>query len=356
MARGSLSRERKRAPAAILGRYDAQDCRAIALRLRPGCGFWRRSKKASLRAQRRVTPPDVFKHAQGQQELRKRMRIVRAGRQLRIGLLTAAAGIAVTSSAALAAQGMADPWQIGMQDLATDLARGISGFHNWLVLLITLISLFVLALLVAVVIRFNEGANPTPSRTTHNTMIEVAWTIVPVLILVAIAIPSFRYLREQLIIPPHDLVVKATGHTWYWSYDYPADQGGGFNFDSNMIPETDLKPGQPRLLAADNEMVVPVNKVVKLQVTAADVLHSFGVPALGFTLDAIPGRLNEAWFRITREGVYYGQCRELCGNGHPYMPIQIRAVNEADYTAWLAQAKQKYAANGGDVKLAEAGK
>jgi cytochrome c oxidase subunit 2 len=283
------------------------------------------------------------------------MRIARTGFQLTLGLLAAACGTISGISGALAARaGEAEPWQLGMQEMVTELGRSVSLFHDWLLLLITLISLFVLVLLLVVIFRFNERSNPAPSRTTHNTMLEVAWTIVPVLILIAIAIPSFRVLREQLIIPPHDIVVKATGHSWYWSYEYPQDQGG-FSFDSNMVPETDLKPGQPRLLSADNELVAPVNKVVRLQVTSADVMHSFGVPSLGFTLDAIPGRLNEAWFRADREGVFYGQCRELCGNGHPYMPIQVRVVSEADYAAWLTQAKQKFAATAGDMKVAAAG-
>jgi cytochrome c oxidase subunit 2 len=181
----------------------------------------------------------------------------------------------------------------------------------------------------------------------------VAWTIVPVLILIGIAIPSFRILREQLVIPQHDIVVKATGNSWYWNYEYPADQGG-FRFDSNMVDEKDLKPGQPRLLTVDNEMVVPIGKVVRLQVTAADVMHNFAVPSLGQRLDAIPGRLNETWFRADQEGVYYGQCSELCGNGHPYMPITVRVVSEQQYQAWLAEAKQKFAAAGTATQLAKA--
>jgi cytochrome c oxidase subunit 2 len=211
----------------------------------------------------------------------------------------------------------------------------------------------VLVLLVVIVFRFNERANPAPSRTTHNTMLEVAWTIVPVLILVAIAIPSFRLLRAQLIIPKADVVLKAVGHAWYWEYEYPADQGG-FKFDSNMLETKDLKPGQPKLLAVDNEVVVPVGKVVRVQTTAADVLHSWAVPSFGFKLDAIPGRLNEMWFQAQREGIYYGQCSELCGNGHPYMPIAVRVVSEDAYRAWLDEAKKKYARLGGDTKLAAA--
>ncbi len=282
------------------------------------------------------------------------MLIERVGFRSAARLLSAAAAMALTGSAATAAPaGISEDWQIGMQEMVTNMGRNVALFHDWLLLLITLISLFVLVLLVIVVVRFNERANPVPSRTTHNTTLEVAWTIVPVLILVAIAIPSFRVLREQLIIPPHDIVVKATGHSWYWNYEYPSDQGG-FRFDSNMIPENEIKPGQPRLLAADNAMVVPVNKVVRLQITAADVLHNFAVPSFGVRLDAVPGRLNETWFRADREGIYYGQCSELCGNGHPYMPINVRVVSEPQYAAWLAEAKQKFVAAEDAVKVAAA--
>jgi cytochrome c oxidase subunit II len=282
------------------------------------------------------------------------MRIDRPRLRSAARLLAAGTAMAMGTAAAWAAPaGHAEEWQLGMQDMVTQLGRDVAVFHDWLLLLITLISLFVLVLLVICVVRFNERANPVPTRTTHNTTLEVAWTIVPVLILVAIAIPSFRVLREQLIIPPHDLVVKATGHSWYWNYEYPSDQGG-FQFDSNMVPENEIKAGQPRLLAADNELVVPINKIVRVQITAADVLHNFAVPSFGIRLDAVPGRLNETWFKADREGIYYGQCSELCGNGHPYMPINVRVVSEADYAAWVAQAKQKYAATGGDVKVAAA--
>jgi cytochrome c oxidase subunit II len=225
----------------------------------------------------------------------------------------------------------------------TEVGRQVSNFHTYLVWLITAICLFVLALLLVIVARFNENKNPVPSRTTHNTLLEVAWTIVPVLILVAIAIPSFRLLRLQLVPPPADIVVKVTGYSWYWGYEYPADQGGGFKFDSNMVDAKDLKEGQPKLLTVDNEMVVPVHKNVLLQITSADVLHSFALPSFVVKMDAVPGRLNETWFRAEQEGVYHGQCSELCGNGHPYMPITIRVVNEQQYAAWLAEAKQKYA-------------
>jgi cytochrome c oxidase subunit 2 len=283
------------------------------------------------------------------------MRIERAGHRSLARVVTIAALLGLGATTAMAAgTGVPEPWQMDMQLPVTDLARQAYRFHQWINWIIVSITLFVAALLGAVIFKFNDRAHPTPSRTTHNTMLEVAWTIVPVLILVAIAIPSFRLLREQLVIPKHDLVVKATGFAWYWGYEYPADQGGGFKFDSNMVDPKDLKPGQPRLLAVDNEMVVPVGKVVRMQVTAADVLHSFAVPAFGFKLDAIPGRLNEMWFRADREGVYYGQCSELCGNGHPYMPITVRVVSEAAYTQWLQEAKTKFASTGAQPKLATA--
>ena len=197
-----------------------------------------------------------------------------------------------------------------------------------------------LALLVIVMVRFNARTNPVPSRTTHNTFIEVVWTVVPVLILVTIAVPSFRLLFYQLKVPPADVTVKATGKQWFWSYSYPDSK---FEFDSLMLQDKDLKAGQPRLLAVDNEMVVPVNKVVRVQVTGADVIHSFAVPSFGIKIDAIPGRLNETWFKAEREGMYYGQCSQLCGRDHAFMPIAIRVVSEKDYTAWLDQAKKKYA-------------
>jgi len=198
----------------------------------------------------------------------------------------------------------------------------------------------VLVLLIIVVVKFNARSNPTPSRTTHNTTIEVIWTVVPVLILVTIAVPSFRLLFFQLNPPKADVTVKATGKQWFWSYSYPDSK---FEFDSLMVQEKDLKPGQPRLLAVDNEMVVPVNKVVHVLTTGADVIHAFAVPAFGIKIDAIPGRINETWFKAEREGIYYGQCSELCGKDHAFMPIMVRVVNDRDYTAWIEQAKKKYA-------------
>jgi cytochrome c oxidase subunit 2 len=246
---------------------------------------------------------------------------------------------------------------MGMQEMVTEVGRQVSNFHTYLVWLITAICLFVLALLLVIIVRFNENKNPTPSKTTHHSLLEVAWTIIPVLILVAIAIPSFRLLRLQRVPPAADVVVKVTGYSWYWGYEYPADQGGGFKFDSNMITEAkDLKPDQQRLLAADNPMVVPVNKTVLLQITSADVMHNFALPSFVVKMDAIPGRLNQTWFKADKEGVYYGQCSELCGNGHPYMPIQVRVVSDAQYAAWIEESKKKFAAvdGTGDNKLAAA--
>jgi cytochrome c oxidase subunit II len=258
-----------------------------------------------------------------------------------LGLLGAAS--AVFMAPALAGTGQPSPWQMDFQGAATQIMHDIQSFHTLLLWIITAISVFVLALLIIVIIRFNEKANPKPSKTTHHTGLEIAWTVIPILILVVIAIPSFRLLREQLVIPKADIVVKATGHAWYWSYEYPKDQGG-FRFESNMIEEKDLKPGQPRLLAVDNEVVVPVNRVVQVQVTAADVLHAFAIPSFGIKVDAVPGRLNQTWFRAEKEGVYYGQCSELCGARHAFMPIAIRVVSDADYARWLERAKKTFAA------------
>jgi cytochrome c oxidase subunit 2 len=241
---------------------------------------------------------------------------------------------------AFAAMGQPSPWQMGLQQAATPVMENVVWFHDFLLYLITAITIFVLVLLVIVIVRFNARSNPTPTRTTHNTLLEVVWTLVPVVILVAIAVPSFKLLFLQQTIPPSDLTVKAIGKQWYWTYGYPDSK---FEFDSLMLQDKERKPDQPRLLAVDNEMVVPVNKVVRVQVIGSDVIHAFAVPSFGIKIDAVPGRLNETWFKATREGIYYGQCSELCGKDHAYMPIAVRVVNERDYAAWLEQAKRKYA-------------
>lgn len=239
---------------------------------------------------------------------------------------------------AFAGLGQPTPWQIGLQQAASPVMVDVIRFHNFLLWIVTAIALFVLALLVIVMVRFNARANPTPSRTTHNTVIELIWTIVPVIILVAIAVPSFRLLFLQLDAPKADLTVKATGKQWYWSYNYP--DNGNFEFDSLIVEDKDLKPGQPRLLTVDHEMVVPVNKIVHVLVTGADVIHSFAVPSFGIKIDAIPGRLNDTWFKATVEGTFHGQCSELCGKDHAFMPITVRVVNDAEFAGWIATEKK----------------
>jgi cytochrome c oxidase subunit 2 len=265
--------------------------------------------------------------------------------------LLASVPAVLAAGAAQAGTGQPTNWQLGFQGSVTEVMDFITDFHNALLVLITLITLFVAALLVYVMVKFSEKRNPVPSRTTHHAGLEVAWTVIPILILVAIAIPSFRLLKMQLVPPPADVTIKATGHAWYWSYEYPKDQGG-FVFESNMLTDQQIaqavaagrpRTEVPRLLAVDNEVVVPVNKVVRLQVTAADVLHAFAMPSFGIKIDAVPGRLNETWFKATREGVYFGQCSELCGQNHAFMPIAIRVVSDAQYASWLEQAKQKFA-------------
>jgi cytochrome c oxidase subunit 2 len=256
--------------------------------------------------------------------------------------VTAAALLAGTV-AAFAGLGQPTPWQMDLQQAATPVMGEIIWFHDYVMYFITAISVFVLVLLLIIIFRFNARANPTPSRTTHNTPLEVLWTVVPVLILVAIAIPSFRLLFTELDVPTPDLTVKATGKQWYWSYAYP--DNGNFEFDSLLVQEKDLKPDQPRLLTVDNEMVVPVNKVVHVLVTGADVIHSFAVPSFGIKIDAVPGRINETWFKATITGTFHGQCSQLCGKDHSFMPITVRVVNDTEFTAWAADAKKKYASD-----------
>lgn len=265
---------------------------------------------------------------------------------LTLGTVLASAG------SALAGVGQPTPWQLGLQDASSPVMVDIVWFHDFLVWIISAIALFVLVLLAIVVLRFNARANPTPSRTTHNSLLEVAWTIVPVVILVAIAVPSFRLLFLELDEPTADLTVKATGKQWFWSYSYP--DNGDFEFDSLLVADKDLKPGQPRLLTVDNELVVPVNKVVHVLVTGADVIHSFAVPSFGIKIDAVPGRLNDTWFKATSEGLFHGQCSELCGKDHAFMPIAVRVVNDADFATWLEEAKKKFASRGAPATFASA--
>ena len=268
----------------------------------------------------------------------------RMGRRL-LGL--AVAGMALASGGTAFGQ-QPKPWEMTLQEAATPVMADIITFHNILLVIITLITLFVLGLLITVVLKFNARSNPVPSRTTHNTLIEVAWTLIPVLILVGIAVPSFRLLFLQLDIPKADLTVKVTGKQWYWSYAYP--DNGKFEFDSLLAQDK-----QPRLLGVDNEMVVPVNKIVRVQTTGADVIHAFAVPSFGIKIDSIPGRLNETWFKATKVGMYYGQCSELCGKDHAFMPIAVKVVTDEEFAAWTEAAKKKYATNPANTFAAAGG-
>ena len=271
----------------------------------------------------------------------------RIGRRLAGRAVFAAITLAaVTMAAGVAYAGLGQPtdWYLNLQDSASPVMDDIRSFHDFLLYMITAIALFVLALLVIVMVRFNARANPVPTRTTHNTLIEILWTVGPVLILLSLVFPSFKLLFKELDIPKADLTIKATGKQWYWSFAYP--DNGRFEFDSLLAcDESRTKCDSPRLLAVDNEVVVPVNKIVRVQVTGADVIHSFAVPGFGIKIDAVPGRLNETWFQATREGMFYGQCSELCGKDHAFMPIAVRVVNDQDFAAWVETAKKKFAAN-----------
>ncbi|MBX9758698.1 MAG: cytochrome c oxidase subunit II [Beijerinckiaceae bacterium] len=273
----------------------------------------------------------------------------------------AAAAWAILSGAAWAQfVGAPRPHQVGLPEAASPIMREMVFFHDAILLpIITVISLFVLGLIVYVVSKFNENANPTPSRTTHHTGLEVAWTIIPVVILLVIAIPSFRLLNHQLTMPDADMTLKVTGNSsWAWTWTYPkGENGGGFEFQSRLLDQATLPADKKRLLDVDNEAVVPVNKTVRLQVTAdvVGIIHAFALPNLGVRIDAIPGRLNETWFRAEKEGVYYGQCSELCGKDHAYMPIVLRVVSEDAYKAWLASASKQFASNNNEpVRVADA--
>ncbi|MCI5076768.1 cytochrome c oxidase subunit II [Oricola sp.] len=250
-----------------------------------------------------------------------------------------------SASAALAAQPM--PWQTDLQPAATGIMHEIRWFEEYTLWFVVPIVLLVLGLLVYVVVRFNRRANPVPSRTSHNTMIEVVWTVGPVLILLLLAVPSFQLLTAQYTPESEpEITIKATGYQWYWGYEYQGEEGEDVAFDSLLLQEGDRadygkedKAAYPRLLAVDNEIVVPVDTTVRLLVTAGDVLHSWAMPAFGVKMDAVPGRLNETWFHVEEEGIYYGQCSELCGKDHAFMPIAVRAVSRDKYDAWLVAAR-----------------
>lgn len=248
------------------------------------------------------------------------------------------------------AEGIATPWQLHFQKPASPVMEKLEWLHDYVFVIAVVITILVTLLLAYVCIRFSRKNNPVPSKNSHNTIVEVVWTIVPVLILIAIAIPSFRIhfdcvhavggCGEEAAPVEPDLTLKVIGRQWYWSYEYP-DQG--IMFDSTIKKDEDLGPNEPRLLAVDNPIVVPVNANIRVLVTGGDVIHSFAMPAMGLKQDTIPGRLNETWFKATREGTFYGQCSELCGRGHGFMPIQLEVVSQEKFDAWIETAKEEFA-------------
>lgn len=248
------------------------------------------------------------------------------------------------------------PWQMNFQEAASPVMEHLTHFHNLLLVVITVISVFVLLLLIYVCVRFTKKANPIPAKFSHNGLIEVIWTVVPVLILIAIAIPSIKLLYYVDVTPKSEMTLKVVGHQWYWEYQYPDIQDSNntsFAFDSYIIADEDLKPGQKRLLEVDNRVVLPIETNIRILTTSADVIHDWAMPALGIKIDAVPGRINETWLNIKRTGVYYGQCSELCGVGHGFMPIAIQAVTKEEYQQWLNEAKKKFANNNdGRIKYA----
>lgn len=230
-------------------------------------------------------------------------------------------------------------WGVAMQPAASSSAQRIHDFHDMLLYIISGIVLFVFVLLLIVMVRFNAKANPTPSKVTHNVLLEVFWTVIPVVILIVIAVPSFKLLYQNDRLEKPDMTLKVTGYQWYWGYEYP-DQGG-VSFESRLIPEGELKDGQKRLLSTDNPVVLPVETNIAILVTAGDVIHSWAVPALGVKIDAVPMRTNETWFRINTPGIYYGQCSEICGKDHAFMPIEIHAVDKESYAQWAKIAQEQ---------------
>jgi cytochrome c oxidase subunit 2 len=255
-----------------------------------------------------------------------------------------AAVLALVGLAATAAYALPYDWQLGFQPSASPVMDQIESFHKELLYIITAVSLFVAGLLGYVVVKFRASVNPVPSKVHHNTILEVAWTLIPVIILVVIAIPSFKLLYYEAEIPTPDVQIRAIGKQWFWTYEYPG-ANAGFAYDSLGLSDADdAKRGEPRLLGVDNIMEVPVNKVVEIETTGADVIHSWAIPQFGVKMDAVPGRLNHTWFKATQTGTFYGECSELCGARHAFMPIEVKVVTDAEYTDWLAASKKKYAA------------
>lgn len=243
---------------------------------------------------------------------------------------------------ASAETGAATPWQLGFQTPASPSAEHLQDFHNMMLYIITAVTLFVLVLLVYVILRYNKHVNPIPKQFSHNVLIEVLWTALPVVVLIVIAIPSFQMLYFLDRTEDPEMTLKVTGYQWYWGYEYPDNEG--INFMSYMIADEDIDTNkdQKRLLSTDNKIVLPIDTNIALQITAADVIHSWAVPALGIKLDAVPGRLNETWVNITKPGVYYGQCSELCGKDHSYMPIEVHAVTKEEFKDWVKKAKEEF--------------
>ena len=257
-------------------------------------------------------------------------------------------GICLLSPLAYAELGLSEDWQLSFQEPATDLMSDIISFHSYILMpIITGISILVLLLLLIIAFRFNSSRNQTASTTTHNTVVEILWTVIPVVLLIIIAIPSFRLLYVSETIPKADLTIKATGNQWYWSYEYP--DYGSIVFDANMLNDDELSDPKLRLLETDTQIVVPVNRVVKLQITSNDVLHAWTIPAFGVKMDAVPGKLNETWFKANQEGIFYGQCSELCGPKHAFMPINVKVVSEKEFEEWIGFAKEEYALNNIDL-------
>ena len=249
------------------------------------------------------------------------------------------AGLAGAAGTALAQQ--PTDWEVDFQTALSPSMERIVDFNLMVTIIIVIITAFVFALMAWIVIRYNKKRNPVPSKTTHNTMLEVIWTVVPVIILLVIAVPSFRLLYYTDRVEDADMTLKAIGHQWYWSYEYP--DHGDFTFDALMLEDDELEEGQPRLLATDEAVVLPVGVKIRLLTTADDVIHSWAIPAFGVKMDSVPGRVNETWFQINREGTYYGQCSELCGTLHGFMPIMIEAVSQEEFDAWVEEAQEEYA-------------
>ncbi|WP_417514401.1 cytochrome c oxidase subunit II [Minwuia sp.] len=267
-------------------------------------------------------------------------------------LILAIAAFMTISAPAFAELGQGAPWGLGMQDSASPLMQEMIDFHDILLVIITAITLFVLGLLIWVMVRFSEKRNPTPSKTSHNTFIEVVWTVVPILILLVIAIPSFKLLINTHEVDDAEMTLKATGYQWYWGYEYP--DHGGFSFEAIMKEESELAEGEPRLLATDNAVVLPVQTKIRVIVTAADVGHSWALPATGGKVDGWPGHLNELPIYFEKTGMYYGQCSELCGRNHGFMPIMVKVVSKDEFAAWVETAKVEFGAAESDVKVANA--